>query len=436
MCYAIPAKLIAIQGNIGTLDYFGEERKILLDETEEYTLGDYLYAQGGIAVSKLPESEALEILGTWKDIFFELKRMDQEMSTVNPENLSSNTLAILQHANLGKPITPDEAKHLLLLQKPTELSVLYEVANHVRQKVHGNASCVHGIIEFSNYCKHACYYCGIRQERTIKRYRMKPQEIIEIAQHAAQRFGFKAMVLQSGEDDGYDDKMLEEIVKAIKKMGILVFLSIGLRSEQTYRKLYQAGARAVLLRFETANPFLFKTMRPGTSLTERVQLLKQLKAMGYIIATGFLLGLPQETAEDIIRNLVLTKELQPDMYSFGPLIPSAETPLAYQSKLSKDDVLKVIAVARLMDRDANILVTTALETLDPEAKREALLAGANSMMINITPLHYREQYKIYDNRACNKLEISEAIQDTTKLLFSLGRSPTDIGIHTPQNSTN
>ena len=320
---------------------------------------------------------------------------------------------------------------MLQLKNPTELSVLYEVANHVRQKAHGNASCVHGIIEFSNYCKNSCEYCGIRKERSsIQRYRMEPKEIIAIAQDAVDRYGFRALVLQSGEDEWYDDEKLVETVKAIKKMGVLVFLSIGLRKPETYQKLYQAGARAVLLRFETSCAKTFEKLRPETSLADRIQLLKQLKAMGYIIATGFLLGLPGETHEDIINNILLTQSFQPDMYSFGPLIPTVDTPLAHYSKLSKEDVLKVIAITRLIDRNSNILVTTALETLDANAKKEALLAGANSMMINITPVHYREKYSIYDNRAGNKLEVGDAIQETVQLLYSLGRSPTDLSIQT------
>lgn len=427
MCYAIPAKLIAIDGQIGMLDYFGEQRKVLLDETENYQIGDYVFAQGGIVVSKLEEEEALAILDTWKDIFFELKRQDQELAQVNLQTAAPNILAILQKANHGQEITREDAEILLQLQHPHELKVLYEVANAVRQKVHGNASCVHGIIEFSNYCKNSCHYCGIRCERDISRYRMQPEEIIVIAKDAVTRHGFKALVLQSGEDAWYDDAKLIEIIKTIKKMGVLVFLSIGVRSAASYRKLYQAGARAALMRFETSNAATFEKLRPHTSFNERITLLRELKNIGYIIATGFILGFPDETQTEIIDNILLAKSLQPDMHSFGPFIPAAATPLANHPKLTKADVLKVIAVTRLLDRNANILVTSALETLDTNARKEALLAGANSMMINLTPLKYREQYAIYDNRAC-KLSVDDAVQETVQLLFSLGRAPTDLSM--------
>jgi len=427
MCYVIPAKLIGIEGNIGIIDYFGEHRKVLLD-LEDLQIGDYVYAQGGVLVRKIPEKEALEILETWKEIFFELKKTDEALSRIDEEKLSGNALKILQKVNLRKSLKPSEMLSLFELDDAKELSVLYEVANNVRQRMHGNASCVHGILEFSNYCSNNCFYCGIRKDKDIKRYRMTVDEIIASAKVAVDKYRFKALVLQSGEDDWYDEDKLITIVKALRKMGILIFLSIGSRSAETYRKLYEAGARAALLRFETSNKEIFAKLRPGTNLEDRINLIKELKNIGYVIATGFIIGFPGETNEDRVNNILLTKSLGPDMYSFGPLIPTAGTPLEEQAKVAKDLVLKTIAISRFVDSSSNILVTTALETLDESAKREALLAGANSMMINMTPLEYRPMYAIYDNRCDRSKEIDNSIQETIDLLSSLGRSPIDIGV--------
>ena len=427
MCYAIPARLIEIlEGNIGIIDYFGEKRRILLD-LDDVKVGDYVYAQGGVLVRKIPENEALEILEHWKEIFWQLKKTDEALSTIDTEKLPPNALAVLQKVNLRKSLKKEEILSLLELQQPEELKVLYEIANNVRQREHGNASCIHGIIEFSNYCQNSCWYCGIRKEKNIPRYRMGIDEIIATAKNASDQHGFKAVVLQSGEDFWYDDDKLVTIVKALRKMGILIFVSLGLRSKETYRKLYEAGARAALLRFETSNEEIFQKMRPGTTLTDRIDLIKYLKELGYVLATGFLLGLPGETTLDIANNILLTRYLAPDMYSFGPLIPTNETPLENCPIVSKELILKTIAASRFVDSNSNILVTTALETLDKNAKREALLAGANSLMINITPLKYRSLYAIYDNKANKDKEISDSIKETVDLLYSLGRAPTDLG---------
>lgn len=427
MCYVIPAKLIGIEGNIGIIDYFGEHRRVLLD-LEDLQIGDYVYAQGGVLVRKIPEKEALEILETWKEVFFELKKTDEALSRIDEGKLSDNALNILQKVNLRKSLKPQEMLSLFELDDNQELSVLYEVANNVRQRMHGNASCVHGILEFSSYCTNNCFYCGIRKDKVVKRYRMSVDEIIASAKVAVDKYRFKALVLQSGEDDWYDEDKLITIVKALRKMGILIFLSIGMRSSETYRKLYEAGARAALLRFETSNKEIFARLRPGTTLEDRVNLIKELKNIGYVIATGFIIGFPGETNEDLVNNILLTKSLGPDMYSFGPLIPTMGTPLEAQKKVAKDLVLKTIAISRFVDSSSNILVTTALETLDEGAKREALLAGANSMMINMTPLQYRPLYSIYDNRVDLSKEIDNSIKDTIDLLSSLGRSPIDIGV--------
>lgn len=426
MCYAIPAKLVSIEGQTGVIDYFGEKRKILLD-LDDIKVGDYVYAQGGVLVRKIPEQDALEILDHWQNIFFELKKTDAALAKIDQDKLSPNALAVLQKVNLRKSLTKDEMLALLALQDPKELQVLYEIANNVRQREHGNASCVHGIIEFSNYCRNNCYYCGIRKESDLPRYRLSIEEIIATAKNAVDNYGFKALVLQSGEDLWYDDDKLITIIRAVRKMGVLVFVSLGSRSKETYRKLYEAGARAALIRFETSNKAIFEKLRPGTKLDERIELIKYLKEVGYVLATGFMIGLPAETHEDIVNNILLAKYLAPDMYSFGPFIAASNIPLT-REPVDKDLVLKTIAVTRFVDSNSNILVTTALETLNKAAKKEALLAGANSMMINITPMSYRPLYAIYNNRADLAKGVEQNISETTKLLYELGRAPTDIGV--------
>jgi len=426
MCYAIPGKLVEINDNIGVVDYFGEKRNVLIDS--DVKVGDYVYAQGGVLISKIPEEEAKEILVYWKDKFFELKEVDKELAKVEDIKASDNLLEVLQKVNLGKELSKEEMLFLLNLKDNDELKLLYETANNVRQKEHDNACCVHGIIEFSNYCSNDCFYCGIRNSKDIKRYRMTVEEIINAAKESVNEHGFKALVLQSGEDSWYDEEKLITIVKEIRKLGVLIFLSIGSRTKETYKKLYEAGARAALLRFESSNKELFSKLRPNTSFEERVELIKYLKELGYVLATGFIVGLPGETDDDIINNILLTKSFEADMYSFGPLIPTKGTPLEKENMVDKEKIKKIISITRFVDKQSKILVTTALETLDEKAKKEGLLAGANSLMIDITPKDYVRLYSIYDNRAGIDKDIAKTIKETVELLYSIGRAPTDLGI--------
>jgi biotin synthase len=399
---------------------------VLLDA--DAAVGEYVYAQGGVLISKVPEAEALETLDFWKERFFELKKVDAKLAKVEKTEASGNVLGILQKANLKKELSKQDLRILLELKDPAELKLLYETANNIRQREHDNACCVHGIIEFSNYCRNNCFYCGIRRDSDVTRYRMTESEIVDVAKHAAQELGFKALVLQSGEDNWYTDDRIAGIVAEVRKLNVLIFLSVGLRTKEAYKRFYDAGARAALLRFETSNKQIFEKMRPGTTLEERVQRIKELKEMGYLVATGFLIGLPGETMEDRINNILLTKDLGTDMYSFGPLIPAKGTPLETETKVDKDEALKVIAVSRLLDRKSKILVTTALETLGKGARREGLLAGANSLMINVTPSRFRKMYTIYPGRPDKDKDILDNIKETTELLYSLGRAPTDIGL--------
>lgn len=363
-----------------------------------------------------------------KQFFFELKRVDEKLARVSSISVSENVSKILRKAQLNKELEKEEMLSLLQLEDGNELGFLYETANNIRLREHSNACCVHGIIEFSNFCRNNCFYCGIRDERDIKRYRMDIEEIIDLARYAAEELAFKAFVLQSGEDYWYDEDKLITIVEEIRKLGVLIFLSIGVREKKTYERLFEAGARAALLRFETSNNDIFQKLRPNTSMHERIELIKYLKDLGYVVATGFIIGLPEEKDEDLINSILLTKSLKPDMYSFGPFIPAQNTPLENHRLVDKDTVLKTIAITRLVDKNSKILITTALETLDEGAKREGLLSGANSLMINITPKNYRNLYSIYDNRAGNEKEIKDTIKETIDLLHSLGRAPIDLGI--------
>ena len=392
MCYAIPGKVVEINDKTVTVEYFGEKRKAR-NEFYDLKLGEYIYAQGGFVIQRMSEREALPVLESWKELFFELQEIDAK--------LAKNT------------------------------KTLYDKANAVRHKHNGNACCVHGIIEFSNYCKNNCTYCGLRKDNTkIERYRMTVDEIVETAENSINKLGFKALVLQSGEDDSYTDEMLVEIAKRImQKSPILLILSLGERSLETYEKLYKEGARGVLLRFETSNKELFKKLKPESDFDKRIELIKKLRDMGYLIFTGFLVGLPGQEEADLINDIQLTNLLGTDMFSFGPFIPHPQTPLSDAKLPTIDLALTAIARARILNPEAKILVTTAMETLDKEnGAKLGLMSGGNSLMINLTPEKYKKMYEIYPERAGINKEAKKQVEETIELLRLIGRAPTDLGV--------
>ncbi len=414
MCYAIPGKIISINGNRVIIDYFGERKTALVLERDmKLETGSFAYAQGGIVIDTVPEAEAKKIVSFWERRFFELKKKDDELSEIKEGSGAFKN--IFSKIRNSKPLSKDEMKKILNA-KGEDAEALHSFANALRKEELKNSCCVHGIIEFSNYCGVNCLYCGIRATKNIKRYRMSEGEIVDAANRAV-KSGFKALVLQSGEDKFYTREMLVRIVQKIRMMGVLVFLSIGERDLKTYQTLYEAGARAALLRFETGNPELYASWRPGRKLEDRIKLIRKLQEIGYLVSTGFLIGLPGEQENELADNILLTKQLGTDMYSFGPYMEKGHN-------VDLERCLNAISVVRLVDKSAKILITTALETVSPEAKKAGLLAGGNSLMINVTPEKYAKLYTLYQGKY---KPTGDEVKNTIALLHSLGRAPMDLG---------
>lgn len=432
MCYSIPGKVEAIDQQAVTVDYFGEKKKAL-NEFIEIKVGDYIYAQGGFVIAKVPPEEAKEVLEAWRDVFFELKRIDARSSSmVYGDGLKkSRAAAIFDRVNREKGLSGEEIKYLLAISDPEELGMFLRGANFLRQKHHSNACCVHGIIEISNACSRSCAYCGISSlNKGLRRYRMTEEEILAAVKEAVETYGFRALVLQSAENCGYTSDDFTRIVREIRKRHeVLIFVSFGEIGEEGLGKLYDAGARGLLMRFETSNPALYRKLCPGHELENRLSQIKAAYRIGYMIATGALIGLPGATDTDTINDIRLAAELKAEMFSFSPLVPHPDTPLSGAKQPSEEDVLKVLALARFMaPQDAKVLVTTGFETISPGAREKGLMSGASSVMLNVTPMEYRELYSIYPNRAHSGETIKSQIDGTIELLKTIGRAPTDLSV--------
>ncbi len=288
----------------------------------------------------------------------------------------------------------------LISDDPKETAALFKQADAVRERYVGKEVHLRGIIEFSNYCAQNCLYCGLRRaNKSIKRYRMTYDEIYRTAQEAA-GLGLKTVVLQSGEDGYYKIRELCGLVEKIKKLGLVVTLSIGERTHAEYRWLKGCGADRYLLRFETSDPRLYGYLRPGCELKDRLRCIGWLKELGYEAGSGIMAGLPGQTAGSIADDIVLFKALDLDMIGIGPFIAHPHTPLAGAAGGSTQLVLKTVALTRIMTKNTNIPATTALGTIDSAGRRKALECGANVIMPNCTPMKYRKLYQIYPDKIC------------------------------------
>ncbi|WP_066636987.1 [FeFe] hydrogenase H-cluster radical SAM maturase HydE [Desulfolucanica intricata] len=327
----------------------------------------------------------------------------------------------LEKARRGRLLQYDDIL-VLLSAGPQEQVELFTLADRVRRRYMGDEVHIRGIIEFSNYCVRQCCYCGLRAANTgVKRYRLSEEVIVHTAQKAY-RLGYRTVVLQSGEDPYYSIERLARIIRRIKmETGLAVTMSVGERSFADYQRMREAGADRYLLKQETSDPVLFAKLRPQTILEDRVRCLKWLKELGFQIGSGNMVGLPGQTMETLVRDLVLMRELDVDMAGIGPFIPHPKTPLAGNPGGTLVMTLKVLAVARLIMPDVNFPATTALETIHSGGRKLALQCGANVIMPNITPVACRAHYSIYPNKAGTKEEPEECLCSINKLVGELGR---------------
>ena len=335
--------------------------------------------------------------------------------------ICSNLLnSILGRALGGQALNLKEIEYLLSLEKPHQLERLFLAADTLRKRFVGDRVCIHGILEFSNYCHNHCQYCGLRCEnKKLSRYRMPPEQIIEVA-NTIHRFGYKMIVLQSGEDLWYDREKLLQIVKGIReKCKALIFLSVGERDFKTYQALYERGAKGVLFRFETSDPDLFKKMHPQNSKKKRFSHLKFFRKIGYLIASGPLIGLPGQSLKMLAKDILLMKKLKVTMASMGPFLPHPETPLKNAQRGSLDLALKMIAVTRLVYPSVRIPITTALEVIGGNKGRDlGLKAGGNAFMLDLTPEEYRKSYEIYPGKTTLKIHqhSKEALENLKRIV--------------------
>lgn len=298
----------------------------------------------------------------------------------------------------GPPLTREEILCLLRAGEE-EAEILFAAADRVRAKVFGPVVHLRAVIEFSNFCRNNCLYCGLRREnRRLSRYRMTAREMIRAAEEAASQ-GFKTVVLQSGEDPYWTPKRLAEVVKEIKKLGVAVTLSVGELTYEDYAFLREAGADRYLLRHETADPSLFAQLKPDSSLARRRQCLEWLKELGYETGAGCMVGLPGQSLESLAEDVLFMRELQVEMAGIGPFIPHPDTPLGKASPGSPFLTLKVLALTRLCLPYANLPATTATGVAQKGGREAALLCGANVVMPDVTPHHYRLLYQLYPGKA-------------------------------------
>lgn len=337
--------------------------------------------------------------------------MTDEIKRITEKLISSHSLSLGEYEAL---IKNRDAEIYALLQNE---------ALKLRREIYGYRVFIRGLIEISNFCKNDCYYCGIRKSnKSCSRYRLSAEEILSCCENGY-RLGFRTFVLQGGEDAYFSDDFMCALISDIKKMypDCAVTLSLGERSFDSYKRLFDAGADRYLLRHETADSEHYSLLHPDKlSLENRIECLENLKKIGFQTGCGMMVGSPYQTEKALAKDLKFIEEFKPDMCGIGPFIPHKDTCFANEKCGTAELTCFMLAVVRIIKPDILLPSTTALGVIAPDGKKQGILASANVVMPNLSPLNVRDKYELYNNKHNPESETAEGLEKLKNEVASIG----------------
>ncbi len=330
---------------------------------------------------------------------------------------------IVDYIKKENEITVEQLKFLLELKEKADIDYLMKEASETSKKSFGNCIYIRGLIEFTNYCRNDCYYCGIRNSNcNISRYRLTSEQILNCCD-TGYKLGFRTFVLQGGEDTFFNDYKICSLISCIKNEypDCAVTLSVGEKTKESYKAYFDSGADRYLLRHETASQWHYSMLHPKyMSLENRKRCLYDLKEIGYQTGCGFMVGSPYQTIDTIYEDLMFILNFKPEMVGIGPFIPHKDTPFKNEKAGTLDMTLKLLAIIRLLCPKVLLPSTTALGTINSKGRELGILAGANVVMPNLSPSDVRNKYSLYDNKINTGCEAAENINDLKKRFEKIG----------------
>lgn len=331
--------------------------------------------------------------------------------------------ALIDRLEAGEALTKDEWVRLIDGRSPELAAYLFPKARAVRERVYGTDVYVRGLIEYSNYCKNNCLYCGIRAgNKNASRYRLSTEDILSCCR-SGYALGFRTFVLQGGEDPFMTEDRITNLVSMIRREfpDCAITLSLGEMEYESYKRFFDAGADRYLLRHETANAEHYQKLHPTEmSFEHRMNCLRTLKEIGYQTGCGFMVGSPYQTSECLAGDMIFIRDLKPEMVGIGPFIPQHDTPFGDQTAGTMELTLFMMGLLRLQDPNVLLPATTALGTIHPFGRELGILAGGNVVMPNLSPVQVRAKYLLYDNKICTGDEAAECVNCMKRRMESVG----------------
>lgn len=337
--------------------------------------------------------------------------------------MTEKMFELIERLERENSLSLEEYKYLIDNRDEESACLLREKADKARRKVYGNKVFIRGLIEISNICKNDCLYCGIRKgNRNCQRYRLSEEDILTCCKEGYS-LGFRTFVMQGGEDGFFTDEVMCSIIRKIKKSypDCAVTLSLGERSEESYRRLFEAGADRYLLRHETADKEHYGKLHPkNLSWNKRMECLRNLKKIGFQTGCGFMVESPFQTSEHLAKDLKFVEEFSPEMCGIGPFIPHNETVFKDEKAGSCELTCYLLSIVRLIKPTILLPSTTALGTIDKEGREKGILSGGNVVMPNLSPLSVRKKYMLYEGKISTDEEAAENLARLKEKISAIG----------------
>ena len=317
----------------------------------------------------------------------------------------------------------EEYEYLIINRNEESAKILAQKASEIRKKIYGNDVYIRGLIEISNVCKNDCLYCGIRRgNKNCERYRLTDDEILSCCDEGY-LLGFRTFVMQGGEDPYFTDDRICSLVSEIKRRypDCAITLSLGEKSFESYKRLFDSGADRYVLRHETADCEHYGKLHPAElSFENRIECLHNLKEIGFQTGCGFMVGSPYQTASNIAKDLKFIEEFKPEMCGIGPFIPHKDTCFKNEKAGTVELTCYLLSIVRLIAPNILLPSTTALGSIDPMGREKGILAGATVVMPNLSPYDVRNKYELYNNKNYGGAEAASNINELKKRMESIG----------------
>ena len=337
--------------------------------------------------------------------------------------MNENIKNLIEKLNNKNKLSIDDYQYILENYTKEDFDYIKDIASNKALENFDKKIYFRGIIEFSNICKNDCLYCGIRRSNdNVDRYRLTLDQILECCAEGYE-YGYRTFVLQSGEDGYFNDETMINVVSSIREnyKDCAITLSIGERSKESYKKLFDAGANRFLLRHEAANKELYEKIHPSVQKwEERFRCLKDLRDIGYQVGAGMMVGVPNQTLENLAEDLLFIQDFRPHMVGIGPFIPHKDTPYRNEKAGSIEISLLCLSLVRIMLPNVLLPSTTALGSLDGHGRQQGVLHGCNVVMPNLSPMSVRKKYLLYDNKAGVDLDAKTSIETLRKQMEDIG----------------